>query len=272
MSIPLNAIDPEATSLRERRLYEHHLDLLAPVMDAIVTSTVPSIAASRTDKVYVTGGGYADNMRALDALMVFEGRIVGGEVSTNATHLWGMVVEYVTAVAEWINHPHPDLNPKPNPDPLTARSIALMTAGWLSDRYEQISRVHELDEYRDLLFTEIRHMQGRYGVHANPRRPRARCATCGALAVVVTWVDNPNGGPKPVKAGRCRSCGETYTETVQAVQQPHTAAHTVLSHECDLLNHTECTSMHCECPCGHPPKEEPEMTQTPDHMNGRSER
>lgn len=280
MSVPLNAIDPEAVSLRERRLFEHHLDLLAPVMDAIVTSTVPSIRASVTDKVLVSGGGPVDNMTAF--LAAFDQSSQGrgtdaGGAARDAGFLWWEVIEYTRAVTAWLNvniaAPYaPDLPPtwthRVNPDPLTARAIAMTTAGWLIDRWHLIQPITALTPAMDDLFTEIRHMQGRYGVHQNPRRPRAHCATCGALTVVITWVDNPNGGPKPVKAGRCRNCGETYAEAPKPVSEPHTTAHTVLSHECDLLNHDECVSVHCECPCGHPPKEEPEMTQTPNHTDG----
>lgn len=254
MSIPLNAIDPEAQSLRDRRSFEHHLDLLAPVMDAIVTGTVPHIRASVTDKIIVSGGGPVDNMTAF--LVAFDqsdhGRgVESGGAAADATNLWWQVVDYVHAVAEWIGQPSPALSQKPDADPLLARGIAMTTAGWLIDRWPLIEPIHELDETRDELFTEIRHMQGRYGVFAKPRRPRARCAVCGAVAVVVTWVDNPNGSAKPVKAGRCMNCAQTYDEFPEPPQQPHTVARVTVSEACADLAHEACKSIHCECPCGH---------------------
>lgn len=266
MSIPINAIDPEATTLRARRQFEHHLDVLAPVMDAIVTGTVPSIHPSVTDKVMVSGGGPVDNMTVFLAAFDQSSHGVGasaGGAARDAGYLWWEVVDYTRAVTAWLNvdipAPHaPDLPPtwghRVNPDPLTARALALTTAGWLIDRWDRIEPIHELDDARDALFREIRRMQGRYGVHPNPRRPRARCATCGALAVVVTWIDDPNGSAKPVKAGRCRMCGESYTETPAPAVGPHTVSHTV-SEACADLAHEACRSVHCDCPCGHQPKE-----------------
>lgn len=267
MTIPLDAIDPEAAELRARRQFEHHLDLLAPVMDAIVTSTVPSIRASVTDKVMVSGGGSVDNMTAF--LGAFDQSTHGTGVSAggaarDAGHLWWQVIDYTRAVTAWLNVTipppfAPDLPPtwthRVNPDPVTARALGMTTAGWLIDRWHLIEPITELTPAMDDLFREIRHMQGRYGVHPNPRRPRARCATCGTLSVVITWVDNPNGSAKPVKAGKCRTCGETYTETAEAATQAHTVSRAVLSEACADLVHEACRSVHCDCPCGHQPKE-----------------
>lgn len=255
MSIPIEAIDPEAASLRWRRSFEHHLDLLPPIMDAIVTGTVPSIRASVTDKVMVSGGGPVDNMTAFlaafDQSTHGEGISAGG-AAADAKHLWWQVVDYTQAVAEWIGQPAPALTAKPDADPLTARGIALTTAGWLIDRWHLIEPIHELEETREGLFVEIRRMQGRYGVHPHPRRPRARCATCGALRVVVTWVDNPNGSPKPVKAGKCLNCGQTYDEAPQAAVGAYgTPTRVPMSEACADLVHEGCRSVHCECPCGH---------------------
>lgn len=268
MSIPLDAIDPEAASLRAERQNTHHLDLLAPIMDAIVSGTVPSLRASVTDKIIVTGGGAVDNMTAF--LTAFDqsdnGRgINAGGAAADAESLWWEVIEYTRAVTAWLNvnipAPYaPDLPPtwtsRANPDPLTARALAMTTAGWLIDRWHLTEPVRELEDTRDALFTEIRHMQGKYGIHPTPRRPRARCATCGSLSVLITWLDNPNGSPKPVKAGKCRSCGETYAEASEAGTRPHTVSRDLLSEACADLAHETCHSVNCTCPCGHEPKEQ----------------
>jgi len=233
-TIPLDAIDPEAATVRARRQFEHHLDLLPPIMDAIVTGTVPHIRATQTDRVKITGGGAVDNMTAF--LQAFDqtshgAGVAAGGAAADARHLWWEVIEYTRAVTAWLNVTiaapwAPDLPPTwtttPNADPLTARALAMTTAGWLIDRWHLIEPVRELDEARDYLFTEVRHMQGKYGVHPNPRRPRARCAVCGALAVVVTWIDGPKGSPKPVRAARCRNCGQTYTEGDTTMTTDHT--------------------------------------------------
>lgn len=83
MSIPLNAIDPEAAELRARRQFEHHLDLLAPVMDAIVTSTVPSLRAAKVEK-RITGGGHVDNMTLF--LQAFDQSTHGRGVGAGEQH------------------------------------------------------------------------------------------------------------------------------------------------------------------------------------------
>lgn len=223
MSIPIDAIDPEAASLRARRQFEHHLDLLPPVMDAIVTTTLPAIRAEQVEK-RVSGGGHVDNMtmflHAFDQTSRGDGVGAGG-ATRDAAELWWMVVDFTQAAAAWIGQPPPNLSARPDADPLTARGVALTTAGWLIDRWELIEPVHELDGARDSLFQTIRRMQGRYGVFANPRRPRARCAVCGLLAVTVTWIDGPNGSPKPIQAARCRNCGQTYTEGEKPMLTDH---------------------------------------------------
>lgn len=250
--IPVDAIDPVAALDRWTREFEHHLDLLPPVMDAIVTATIPHIRANQTDKIVVTGGGPVDNMtaflRGIDTTE--EGRLVDGGAAADARHLWGMVVEYAEAVTAWeprIEH-RPTLTPRPNADPLTARSLALTTAGWLIQNAALIEPIHELDDYREALFTLIRRLRGRYGVAPFTRRPRAFCTTCGTRNVTITWIDNPNGSPKPVRAGKCGSCGQTYQDTREPADEPSRAPRAVLSPACADLMHELCQSINCECP------------------------
>lgn len=224
MTIPIDVIDPATAADQWHRQYEHHLDLLAPVMDAIITETLPRITAARTGTGRITGGGHVDNMtpflQAFDQSKHGNGTNAGG-ATADATALWWDVIDYVRAVTAWINvdvavpwapHLPPTWDPRPDADPLTARALALTTAGWLIDRAHLIQPIRELDEAQDHLFTEIRHLRGRYGVTPRPRRPAARCVICGTRTVTVTWVDGPNGSPKPVRAARCRTCGQTYHE------------------------------------------------------------
>lgn len=216
-TIPHDAIDPDATARRWRHEYEYHLDLLAPVMDAIIMMTLPTIpvsrGGSRFDKDQISGGGYFDNVPLQNVTVDGDGRFVAAGAAADATELWGMVVEYVDAVAAWLrDDTAPNLEPKPNADPLTARALALTTAGWLIDHTDAVHTLTELEPYREHLFTLIRRLRGRYGVSPTPRKPRARCTTCGQRAVAVTWVDGANGSPRPVQVGRCTRCGETYRE------------------------------------------------------------
>ena len=224
---PLDAIDPDATARRWRHEFEYHLDLLAPVMDAVVMMTLPQIpvsrGGSRFDRDQVTGGGYVDTMAALDHMTVTgDGQIVAAGAARDATDLWGMVVEYTEAVVAWTTPGEaPALERKPNPDPLSARGIALTTAGWLIDHADAARSIEPLEPYREELFALIRRLRGVYGVSPAPRKPRARCTTCGQRAVAVTWVDGANGSPRPVQVGKCRVCGETYREH-EGHQEPMT--------------------------------------------------
>lgn len=253
MTIPLDAIDPAARADRWLRSFEHHLDLVPPIMDAIITSTIPHIRATVTDRDRITGGGVIDNMTAfLRGVDVgTTGRIVGVGAAADAEHLWWWVVTFTRAVAANITptRPAPALADRPDADPLTARAVALTTVGWLIDHADQIEQLTVYESDIDEMFQEIRHLRGKYGVHEHPRRPRSRCATCGVLAVVVTWVDGPNGSPKPVKAGKCRQCGETYLEAPQPVDESPAASREVRSRECADLLHELCASVHCECRC-----------------------
>lgn len=257
MTIPLDAIDPTAHADRWLRSFEHHLDLVPPVMDALVTATIPVAAVSRGgsrfDRPKITGNNDEDNMTAfLRGVDVgADGRIVGAGAAADAEVLWWWVVTFTRAVAANIKptRPAPALVDRPDADPLTARSVALTTVGWLIDHADQIQQLAVYESDIDEMFQEIRHLRGKYGVHDHPRRPRARCATCGTLSVVVTWVDGPNGSPKPVRAGKCRTCGETYRDAPTPVNESHAASREVRSPECADLLHEQCESVHCGCSC-----------------------
>lgn len=253
MTIPLDAIDPTAQADRWLRSFEHHLDLVPPIMDAIVTSTIPHIRATVTDKDRITGGGPVDNMTAfLRGVDVgSDGRVVGVGAAADAETLWWWVVTFTRAVAANIKpiRSAPALVDRPDADPLTARSVALTTVGWLVDHADQIQQLTVYESDIDEMFHEIRHLRGKYGVHQTPRRPRARCATCGTISVVVTWVDGPNGSLKPVRAGKCRTCGAVYRDAPAPVEESHAAAREVRSLACADLTHAMCRSLHCECSC-----------------------
>lgn len=251
---PLNAIDPQAAHDRWLHQFEYHLDLIPPVMDAIVTTTLPSIQAGKLE-ARVTGGGHVDNMtRVLAAFDQSEAAtgIAPGGAAADARELWGMVTEYVDAVTAWVNPqpPHPaSLTRTPDADPLTARRLAFTTIGWLIDHAAVIEPIHELAPYLDDMFTLIRRLRGRYGVAPFSRRPRERCTTCGERAVTVAWATNPNGSPRPLRVARCSRCGEQWAEPETAATQTLNATHEVLSEACADLAHESCRSMHCQCTC-----------------------
>lgn len=213
-------LDPELAHRRWVREFEWHLDLVPPLMDAIVTETLPRVTVSRGgsrfDRPQITGGGYFDTVEMMLPSLNVGGTSGGVEPSAaarDARALWGMVADYVRRVEPAIEptRPAPSLTSAPNPDPLTARAIALETIGWLIDHAAQVEHLDD-DDYRDGMFALIRQLRGRYGVFSHPRQPRRRCVLCGERAVSVVWVDAVNGSPKPVRAGRCSKCGQIYRE------------------------------------------------------------
>lgn len=214
------AIDPDAAHRRWVHEFTWHLDIVPALMDALVEATLPRIpvsrGGSRFDKDQITGGGYRDNMQLLDQFDVTaEGAMVQKGAVEDARELWSWVVQYTRAVDAWITpgRPAPVLADNPDADPLSARSVALVTAGWLIDNADLIAEVQELDGHRDEMFRLIRHLRGRYGVYNHPRRARpVVCTTCGERSVVVDWVDAGNGSPRPVQGGKCRTCGQVYRE------------------------------------------------------------
>lgn len=211
-------IDPDAPHREWVRSFEWHLDIVPPLIDALVEATLPRIAVSRGgsrfDKDQITGGGHIDNMQILDHFDVIgDGHLVAGGAAADARDLWAWLTGYTAGVDAWIDahRPKPDLAVKVNSDPLTARGSALLIVGWLIDHADEISTVAELEAHREEMFALIRRLRGQYGVFNHPRRARpALCHVCGERRVVVDWVDAGTGSPKPVRAGKCRNCGQVY--------------------------------------------------------------
>lgn len=206
------ALAPDPQHREWVREFEWHLDAVPVIIDTLTTMAIPSISAVQTDKVRVSGGGYVDNvLTSFDVTTA--GLIVDVGAGRDAAELWTWLVAYTRAVAEWVTprRPAPVLAERPNPEPLSARSVALLTVGWLIDHADQIETVTGLDAHRAEMFALIRRLRGRYGVHRHPRRARpGRCGVCGECAVLVDWMEAPNGSPKPVQVGRCKVCGQVY--------------------------------------------------------------
>lgn len=215
-----HVIDPEAAHRRWVAAFTWHLDVIPALMDALVEATLPKIpvsrGGSRFDRPQISGGGYEDSMAILDHFDVTtEGTMVAKGAAADAQELWAWIVGYTRAVDAWIEseRPAPTLADKVDADPLTARSVALVTAGWLIDHADRIADITELEEHREAMFALIRRLRGRYAVYNHPRRARpAVCSTCGERSVVIDWIDGADGSPKPVMGGKCRTCGEVYRQ------------------------------------------------------------
>lgn len=217
---PLDAIDPEAQARAWRREFEWHLDQVPPLMETLSTLSTTLLRASRTDQVKVSGGGYISHVPITDA-----------GAGADADELWRWVVAYTRAVVAWTEAQlQPDdrpaiahdprtwtaVSPRPDADPLSARSVALVTIGWLIDHADLIEPIRELDTHRDAMFALIRRLRGIHRGSSTARRARPRiCGICGECAVLVDWVDSANGSPKPVQVGRCKVCGQTYTAAAE---------------------------------------------------------
>lgn len=219
-------IVPDASHREWVRSFEWHLDIVPPLIDALVEATLPRIpvsrGGSRFDKDQITGGGHIDNMQILDHFDVIgDGRLVAGGAAADARDLWAWLTGYTTACSAWLNRDVcapwaadlPPVAPRVNADPLSARGEALVTVGWLIDRAARIAEFPELEHHREEMFALIRRLRGQYGVFNHPRRARpALCHVCGERRVFVDWVDAGTGSPKPVRAGKCKSCGQVYRQ------------------------------------------------------------
>jgi len=202
---------------RWRDEFEWHLSIVPVLMDVLVDATLPVIPVglgSRFDKDQITGGGYRDNMAMAD-------RIDTGPVA-DARDLWDWVIGYTLAVSSWLNHDVPapyaaDIPPvvdrRVNADPLTARGLALVTAGWLIDRADRIVLLTELEDHRAEMFRTIRHLRGRYGVFNHPRRARpTQCTICGEMTVHTRWATSTDGRPRSIEVKTCSTCGDEHRE------------------------------------------------------------
>lgn len=206
MTIPLDAIDPEAGYREWVRQYLWHIDQIPALLETVGALATPSIGVSRGgsrfDAVQITGGGYYDNVPIRD-----------GGATADSEQLWTTVRHYLDAVRGHGLATAPVLDPTFPAHVSTARREAYRVNAWLADRVEQIVDWADLGPLEDELFGLIRRMKGRYRGAGTARRARPRvCESCAEAAVVVDWVDGANGSPKPVQVGVCRSCGATYSE------------------------------------------------------------
>lgn len=228
------AIDPDATHRRWVHEFEWHLDVVPPLMDALVEATLPVIpvsrAGSRFDKDQITGGGYFDTLAVFDQFDVTSsGAMIRKGAAADVRELWDWVTAYVGAASAWLNQPvippyAADLPPvvpgrRPDADPFSARATALVTAGWLIDRADLIAEIGELEEHREAMFQLIRHLRGRYGVFSSPRRRRPElCALCGEYEVRTRW-ESGTIGPRSVEVKKCRTCGDEQREPEPAPER-----------------------------------------------------
>lgn len=203
MTIPSDAIDPEAGYREWVRQYFWHIDQIPALLETVGVLATPSIGVSRGgsrfDAVQITGGGYYDNVPIRD-----------GGATADSEELWMTVRQYLDAVRRHgTDAPALGLSFPGVVD--VARREAYRVTAWLADHVEQIVDWADLGPLEDEMFSLIRRMKGRYRGAGTERRARPRvCELCAEAAVVVDWVDGSSGSSEPVQAGVCRACGTTY--------------------------------------------------------------
>lgn len=186
----------------------YHLDQIPRLLETTSLLALPTVRASRTDQVKITGGGYIDNVPITD-----------GGASTDGNLLWATLCAYLHAVSTHTDSvpplaQHPRLWRLPAGEaPTEARAHAIEATGWLADLVDHVIDWPDLAYLEDELFALVRRLKGRYRSAGTVRRARPRiCGVCGECAVLIDWVDGANGSPKPVQVGVCKVCGQTYTE------------------------------------------------------------
>jgi hypothetical protein len=182
----------------ERFLY--HVDQLPLVIEPTGYLMIPSLKASRTDQVKITGGGYVDNVP-----------IVDGPGAKRTRAVWHALRAYLGAASSAIGVEAPVL-PATVPDDVTlARDWAYAANQWLADVVHMINDHPDLAALEESLFGLIRRAAGRRPETGTVRRnPPEWCGVCGTEAVLVDWINGPDG--QPVLTRACQHCGDRPTE------------------------------------------------------------
>jgi hypothetical protein len=200
VTIPLDAIDPEAGYRQWVEQYLWHVDQLPNVVQATGTvAMAPRRLRAAQLKERVSGGGYIDNMPVVD-----------GPESRNATAVWNALRAYLTVAASRLGVEGPALPPNLPDDVELARQWAYAANEWLAGAVHSILDWPDLAALEGELFRLIRRARTRLDTGTVRRALPTLCTTCGERGVLVDWVNGPDGQPMLMKA--CKICGQAYTE------------------------------------------------------------
>lgn len=204
------------------RALEYHLGLVPQLlrnsigMAAVLgTPHIPvSRGGSQFDRPQITGGGYYDSIPTM-------GYAGDARAGADGPYLWSLLADYAEAVSAWLGAD----TRIPHDCPKTAtgaHDAALIIVGTLLTYAAEVWEHRELDSFEQEMFAEIRRQQRRYAPEHDGIPQHARdCTTCGEQrAVRVVWVDGANGSPKPVQVGKCRVCGQQYTDPIEGGSRP----------------------------------------------------
>jgi hypothetical protein len=196
MTIPVDAIDPDAGYRQWRENFLWHIDQLPTVLETTGVLVLPHLRAKKLQEK-VSGGGFIDNIPVAD-----------GPGTRDTLALWVALRAYLTTAARYLGV-EGVMFPHELPDDLDeARWWAHEARAWLARAVDHIRAWPDLVELEDAMFTLIRRVAGRRP-HTSPAAPveGERCTVCGQPSVLIDWVDATDG---PVLAKACTTCGHQY--------------------------------------------------------------
>lgn len=202
MTIPLDAIDPDAGYRQWRESFLWHVDQLPVVIETTGVLVLPHLRAAKLQEK-VSGGGYIDNIP-----------IVDGPGTRDTLALWAALRAYLTTAARHLEAEGVSL-PAVLPEDLdSARWWAHEARAWLARIVDDIRAWPDLVELEETLFSLIRRTSGRRPEPAPVARAEPesvemeRCDVCGKCAVLIDWIETADGRSMLAKA--CTVCGTKY--------------------------------------------------------------
>ncbi|MBD8218228.1 MULTISPECIES: hypothetical protein [unclassified Microbacterium] len=193
MTIPLDAIDPEAGYRQWVEQYLWHVDQLPNVVQAVGTvAMAPQRLRAAQLRERVSGGGFIDNMPVVD-----------GPESRNAAAVWQALRAYLSVAASRLGVEAPALPPSLPDEPDLARQWAFAANEWMAAWVEHILSWPDLAEKEGELFRLIRRARTRLDTGTVRRARPAVCELCGEAGVTVDWEEGPDG---PVLLRSCQVC------------------------------------------------------------------
>lgn len=204
MTIPLDAIDPDAAYREWVDRFLWHVDQLPALVETTGTIALAArgIRASQLTE-RVSGGGFYDNIPLVD-----------GPESRNARAVWDALRGYLVVASSRLGLEAPAL-PAGLPDDVElAREWAFAANAWLSDVVHEIRSWPDLDELEEQLFRLVRRARHRLDTHTTRRSRPELCTRCGEPGVLIDWIDGPDGQALLSKV--CVVCRTNYTPAAAA--------------------------------------------------------
>jgi hypothetical protein len=197
VTIPLDAIDPDAGYRRWTERYLWHIDQLPLIVQTTGVLVMPHLRAVKIQE-RVSGGGYIDNIPVVD-----------GPGTRDAVAAWAALRAYLDCAAVHLDVERLSIPFELPEDVDSARWWAHEARAWLARVVDRIRAWPDLVELEETLFALIRRVSGRQPDVQDPA-PTVMdlCEVCGQEAVLVDWIEGPDGTSMLAKA--CTVCGTKY--------------------------------------------------------------